>query len=79
MPHFALIDTARDSRLLPMIQQEAQWRCMFGGEVAPEMMRQLSADGGEAGLLQYLEDTRTALDVELNDTKQIRRDLVALD
>ena len=38
MPHFALIDTARDSRLLPMIQQEAQWRCMFGGEVAPEVM-----------------------------------------
>jgi hypothetical protein len=37
MPHYALIDAARDARILPLIQQEAHWKCLFGGEPKPEI------------------------------------------
>ena len=37
MPHYALIDAARDPRILPMIQQEERWRCLFAADVRPEI------------------------------------------
>ena len=37
MPHYALIDAARDPRILPMLKQEARWRCMFAADVRPEI------------------------------------------
>lgn len=37
MPHFALIDAARDDSILPLIQQEKSYRCLFGGDLEPEV------------------------------------------
>lgn len=37
MPHFALIDAARDPMILPLLEQEAQWACLFGGNVPAEV------------------------------------------
>lgn len=31
MPHYALVDAARDKRILPMIKGEERWKCLLGG------------------------------------------------
>ena len=35
MPHFALIDAARDPSIANLVRQEKAWQCMFGGNLDP--------------------------------------------
>lgn len=37
MPHYALIDAARDPQILTLLRQEAEYRCLFGGTLDPEV------------------------------------------
>ncbi|MBM7066854.1 DUF4123 domain-containing protein [Actibacterium sp. 188UL27-1] len=37
MPHFALIDAARDPKIYPMLQGEKQVQSLFGGRIDPHM------------------------------------------
>ncbi|MEL6521429.1 MAG: DUF4123 domain-containing protein [Pseudomonadota bacterium] len=37
MPHFALVDAARDPMIYPMVRDEAQSQCLFGGKIDPVM------------------------------------------
>jgi hypothetical protein len=38
LPHFALIDAAREEMIYPLIQQEAVFQSLFGGKLAPELV-----------------------------------------